>query len=180
MPHPARAALFAELDRLGIETVTREHDAVFTVEESHELKAQWPGGHTKNLFLTDRKGTVLLISAKDDTEVPLKTLHKHLDCKRLSFGNGELMQDMLGVTPGSVTAFALINAQKHAKAEPRLRFCLDGALLSHDPVHFHPLENTATTAISPQDLIRFAQACGFEPEILDFAAMTGGSAPGEA
>lgn len=162
----SRADLFARFDTLSIETRTYEHEAVFRVEQGRDMKRQWPGGHSKNLFLKDKKGTIILISAKDDTDIPLKQLHKPLDCGRLSFGSPELLLDILGVTPGSVTAFALIN-----DTERRVRFFLDAALMACDPVHFHPLHNTATTAIAPKDLIRFAEDTGHSPSIMDFAAL---------
>ncbi|MFP3944867.1 MAG: prolyl-tRNA synthetase associated domain-containing protein [Alphaproteobacteria bacterium] len=168
-----RADLFAFLDRLGIETETHEHPPIYTVEEGRPLKAGLPpGGHTKNLFLKDKKGVLLLISAKDDTDVPLKGLHRHLDCGRLSFGNAGLLREALGVTPGSVTAFALLN-----DSQGRVRFILDAALTRPERIYFHPLENTASTSIAPAGLIRFAEACGHRPEIFDFAAL-GAQAPG--
>jgi Ala-tRNA(Pro) deacylase len=162
----SRADLFAFLHDLGIATETFGHPPIFTVEEGRPLKAGLPpGGHSKNLFLKDKKGALLLISAKDDTEVPLKGLHRHLDCGRLSFGNAALLEEALGVTPGSVTAFALINDSAR-----RVRFILDAAMLRPERIYFHPLENTASTAIAPADLVRFAQACGHAPEIVDFTA----------
>jgi len=163
----SRADLFAFLERLGIETETHEHRPIFTVEEGRPLKAGLPpGGHTKNLFLKDRKGALLLISARDDTQVPLKQLHRHLECGRLSFGNAQLLQEVLGVAPGSVTAFALLN-----DTERQVRFILDAALLRPGRIYFHPLENTASTAIAPDGLIRFAEACGHRPEIFDFTRL---------
>jgi len=164
---PARIALFARFEALGIAHRTYEHDPIFTVEEGAHLKAQWPGGHSKNLFLKDKKGRLVLISAKDETEVPLKHLHHHLDVGRLSFANAALMEEVLGVTPGAVTIFALMNAA----ASQLTHVILDAALMACGPVHFHPLENTATTAISPQDLLRFVADCGFEPQIVDFSAL---------
>ena len=162
-----RAALFARLDELGIAHHTYEHEPIFTVEQGKHLKAQWPGGHSKNLFLKDKKGRFVLISAKDETEIPLKQLHHHLGLGRLSFGSAELMEEVLGVTPGSVTFFALMN-----EGATRLsHVILDAALIACNPVHFHPLENSATTAVAPGDLVKFARAYGVEPQIMDFAAL---------
>ena len=166
---PARAALFARFDALGIAHTTYEHGPVFTVKEGAHLKAHWPGGHSKNLFLKDKKGRLVLISAKDQTKVPLKRLHHHLDVGRLSFGSAALMEEVLGVSPGAVTIFALMNEA----AKQLSHIILDAALMACDPVHFHPLENTATTAISPQDLMRFIADCGFEPRIMDFSVLPG-------
>ena len=147
-----------------IQTATVDHKAVFTVEESQTIKADMPGGHTKNLFLKDKKGVVILISARDETVIDLKTLHKHLGCGRLSFGKPELLLERLGVTSGSVTAFALIN-----DPDASVRFIIDAALMAMSPINFHPLENTATTAITPEDFLKFARACGHEPQIVDFS-----------
>lgn len=161
-----RQDLFDRLDRLGIAHNTVEHPPVFTVEEGQDIKASLPGGHTKNLFLADKKGQIILVSALGETQVPVNRLHRHLGCGRLSFGKPDLMEAVLGVTPGSVTAFALINDR-----QGRVRFVLDAALTRHDPVNFHPLSNDATTAVSCQDLLRFAEATGHEAEIVDFDAL---------
>lgn len=176
-----RQDLMTFLEGLGLATVTHEHAAVFTVAQSEGIKTAMPGGHTKNLFLKDKKGALILISALAETRIALKDLHRRLGCGRLSFGKPELLEDVLGVTPGSVTGFALINDQPvndptgatsgppmGATSGPRVRFLIDAALMAHDPINFHPLENTATTAISPDDFLTFARACGHEPEIIAF------------
>ncbi len=163
-----RQDLMVFLDRLGLAVVTHEHAAVFTVAESEGIKTAMPGGHTKNLFLKDKKGALILISALAETTIALKDLHRRLGCGRLSFGKPELLEEVLGVTPGSVTGFALINDQAGKTSGPRVRFLIDAALMAHDPINFHPLENTATTAISPEDFLTFARACGHEPEIIGF------------
>ena len=158
--------LFARFDALGLVHETRQHEAFFTVDEGRDLKASMPGGHTKNLFMKDKSGALVLISAHAESDLPLNKLHRALGTKRLSFGSAELMQDMLGVTPGSVTAFALIN-----DPEGHVRFVVDAALMAHDVLNFHPLINTATTAISRADFIRFVEATGHELEVIDFTAL---------
>lgn len=168
MPAPAsRADLFARLDGLDIAHRTVEHKAVFTVDESRDIKAQWPGGHSKNLFLKDKADRLFLAVALGETRVDLVALGKKLGSKgRLSFGSPELMTATLGVIPGAVTPFALMN--ESAKAIETV--IVDTALLACDPVWFHPLENTASTAISPGDFLKFLRACGFEPLILSLEA----------
>jgi Ala-tRNA(Pro) deacylase len=161
-----RADLIAFLDAQGLAHSTLDHPAVFRVGEGDEIKAALPGGHTKNLFLKDAKGQVWLISALGETVIDLKTLHRVIGSARLSFGSPALMEETLGVTPGSVTAFGLIN-----DAERRVRFVLDADLARADPVNFHPLENTATTAVSQEGFRRFLAALGIEPLIVDFDAM---------
>ena len=152
-----RAELFAVLEGLGIETRTVNHRAVFTVEEGRDLKRQMPGGHSKNLFLKDKKGALYLAVAHADTRVDLVGLGKALGAKgRFSFGKPELMSKTLGVIPGAVTPFALVNPSAQALAG----IVLDSALMGFDPVWFHPLENTASTAISPENLREFLKASG--------------------
>ncbi|WP_319412334.1 prolyl-tRNA synthetase associated domain-containing protein [uncultured Cohaesibacter sp.] len=158
----SRQELLDFLESLEIETVTHEHAAVFTVSESHKIKQDLPGGHTKNLFLKDKKGKMVLVVCLNDTEVDLKSFHKKYDCGRMSFGNAELLWNHLGVRPGSVTPFALINDKDtHA-----VNLVLDANLMRKELVNFHPLENTATTAISRDGLLRFLAATGHEPTIL--------------
>ncbi|MEM1152323.1 MAG: prolyl-tRNA synthetase associated domain-containing protein [Pseudomonadota bacterium] len=158
--------LFAWLDARGIFHTTHWHDATFTVEEGRDLKAALPGGHTKNLFMTNKDGDLILISAHADSDLPLNKLHRALGVKRLSFGKPDVMERVLGVRPGSVTAFALINDSAH-----RVRFVLDAALMAHDPLNFHPLVNTATTAISRMDFERFLGETGHGFNVIDFSEL---------
>ena len=158
----SRDDLFHRLDALGIKTRTIEHEPVFTVAQSEKIECELPGGHTKNLFLRDKKGRLFLVVAEGRTTVDLKSLHTKLDCGRLSFGNAELLMDTLGVPPGSVTALALIN-----DAGARVSVVLDARLMAHDTVNCHPLTNTATTNIARDDLLRFIRSTGHEPRILD-------------
>ena len=165
-----RADLFAYLDRLALAHRTVDHQPIFTVEEGRDLKKDLPGGHSKNLFLKDKKGVLTLAVALGDTQVDLIGLGKAIGAKgRLSFGKPELMTATLGVIPGAVTPFALINADPESLAQ----VILDESLFDHDPVWFHPLENNASTAISPKDLLVFIESCGFTPQILDLSAPLG-------
>jgi Ala-tRNA(Pro) deacylase len=157
-------ALFAFLDRLGIAHHTLEHAPVFRVEEGAEIKAALPGGHTKNLFLKDAKDRLWLISALGETRIDLKALPGVIGSARLSFGSAELMGQVLGVTPGSVTAFGLVN-----DTQRRVTFVLDAALLASDPVNFHPLTNAATTAVSRAGFLAFLAALGVTPIVVDFS-----------
>jgi Ala-tRNA(Pro) deacylase len=156
-----RQDLLARLARLGIETETVEHPAVFTVAESSELERRIPGGHTKNLFLKDRKDRLFLVVALGHARIDLKTLHKGLGCERLSFGRPELLMQVLGVPPGSVTPFALIN-----DTAGRVTVILDADMMRYERLNYHPLANTATTNIARDDLVRFIRSCGHEPRTL--------------
>jgi len=162
-----RAGLFAFLDAQGIAHSTLDHPAVFRVGDGDEIKASLPGGHTKNLFLKDSKDQLWLISALGETTIDLKRLPAVIGSGRLSFGNPDLMKETLGVTPGSVTALGLINDTQH-----RVRFVLDAALGKADPVNFHPLTNTATTALSQAGFRKFLSALGIEPLIVDFDSLS--------
>jgi Ala-tRNA(Pro) deacylase len=161
-----RADLLAFLDRIGVEAVTHDHPAVFRVGEGEDVKAGIDGAHTKNLFLKDARGQLWLISAQDRTQIDLKRLHTVIGSGRLSFGNEALMVETLGVTPGSVTAFGLINDR-----DRRVRFVLDRRLAEAAKLNFHPLENTATTTVTQDGFRRFLQAIGVSPAVVDFAAM---------
>lgn len=160
----SRAGLFARLAELGIASKTVEHPPAFTVEDSTGSARDLPGGHTKNLFLKDEEGQLVLVIAEVSTRVDLKHLAKTLRMGRFSFGKPELLYEVLGVPPGSVTAFAVIN-----DAARRVRVVFDTALMGHDSVNCHPLENTATTNIARQDVLRFIRACGHEPRIIPLA-----------
>lgn len=157
--------LFARFDALGIRHATTRHRPVFTVEEGRDLKQQMPGGHSKNLFLKDKKGALFLLCALGDTAIDLNAVSKLIGAARFSFGSAELLQQHLGVTPGAVTIFGLIN-----DPERKVRLLLDEGFFAHDLVNFHPLRNDATTAISPADLLKFLAALGREPVRIAFDA----------
>jgi Ala-tRNA(Pro) deacylase len=161
------ADLYAFLDAHGVAQTTLEHPAVVRVDEGQEIKAALPGGHTKNLFLKDGKDQLWLICALGETQIDLKRLPPVIGSARLSFGSAELMQQVLGVTPGSVTLFALIN-----DTGKQVRLVLDAALLEPEPINFHPLTNTATTAISQSGLRTFLKALDIRPQVVDFERLT--------
>jgi Ala-tRNA(Pro) deacylase len=153
--------LFALLDKLGIAHTTVSHPPLFTVEQSQALRGTIPGGHTKNLFLRDKKGALFLVTALEDAAIELKSLHRRLGASgRFSFGSAELMRETLGIEPGAVTPFAAMNDH-----ERRVTVVLDAALLRHDPINCHPLVNTMTTSIGRADLVRFLEGTGHPPRI---------------
>lgn len=169
-------ALLRRLDDLGIAHRTHRHPPLFTVEESKALRGQLPGGHCKNLFLKDKRDRLWLVVALEDTPVDLKALARHFGAGRFTFGKPELLLEVLGVTPGSVTPFALAN-----DPDGRVTVVLDAAMLAVDPLNYHPLTNEATTTVATADFRRFVAACGHEPVVLDLAAIArAGSAPGVA
>ena len=168
MSEPAfdRDRLLAWFAEKGVNHRTRHHPAVFRVEEGLELKAALPGAHTKNLFLKDHKGRLWLISARQDTVIDLKRAAAVMGSGRLSFGNETLMWETLGVRPGSVTALGLIN-----DIDRRVTFVLDQRLWDADIVNFHPLTNTATTALNQSAFRRVLALLGREPVAVDFEAL---------
>ena len=153
--------LFQRLEALGIETVTHHHPPVFTVEESKQLCDSLPGGHHKNLFLRDKQKRNWLVVAPQDLEVDLKSLPDRIGSGRLSFGSADRLMEFLGVLPGSVTPFALINDPGQA-----VNVVLDAGMLEVSPLNYHPLVNTMTTAIAPDDLLAFIADCGHQPAIV--------------
>jgi Ala-tRNA(Pro) deacylase len=161
--------LFHRLDGLGIAHRTYRHPPVFTVAEAAALRGELPGGHCKSLFLKDKKGGLWLVVALEERRIDLKHLAAALGAPRFSFGSAELLYEVLGVTPGSVTPFALAN-----DAGQLVRVVLDKGMLAHDPLNYHPLENDRTTTIAPNDLLRFIAACGHCPLIVDLAPPAAG------
>lgn len=164
MTSPQRQRLMDRLAELGLACRTVEHPPVFTVEDSGELYETIPGGHTKNLFLKDAKGQLFLIVAHHGTRVDLKKLPPVIGSARLSFGRAELLGEVLGVNPGSVTAFALMNDRVG-----HVRVVIDQNLMAFETINLHPMENSATTSIAREDLLRFIRAAGHTPLI---AALT--------
>jgi Ala-tRNA(Pro) deacylase len=157
--------LFAALDTLGIAHATVTHPPLFTVEQSQALRGQIPGGHTKNLFLKDKKGALFLVVAPEEATIELKSLHHKLEAGRFSFGSAELLREVLGVEPGSVTPLAAINDTAR-----RVSVILDAGLMKHATLNCHPLVNTMTTSLAAADLVRFLEATGHPPRIVAVAA----------
>ena len=156
-----RDDLFARFAALGIETTTKQHAPVFTVEEARALRGEIPGGHCKNLFLKDDKGNLWLIVCLEEAQIDLKAAPDRIGSRRLSFGKPDLLREVLGVEPGSVTPFGLIN-----DTGKRVSVVLDAAMMDHELLNYHPLENTATTTIRSADLVVFIRSCGHEPRIV--------------
>lgn len=155
--------VLALLERHGVPHRTVAHEAVFTVAQSQAIELDLPGGHTKNLFLKDKKGKIFLVTAEAHARIDLKRLHVPLGASsRLSFGSSELLRETLGVEPGSVTPLALANDRAG-----RVRFFLDRALLAFDPINVHPLVNTLTSAIPREALLAFLAAIDHAPTIVD-------------
>jgi Ala-tRNA(Pro) deacylase len=162
-PAPATPEeLLRRLEELGIETTTHDHPPLLTVEDSKALRGDLLGGHCKNLFLKDKKDRYWLVVTLEDRKVDIKALDRLLGASRLSFASPERLWQVLGVLPGSVTPFALINDREH-----KVQVVLDQAMMREDLLNYHPLVNTRTTAIRSSDLLRFIEACGHRPATLN-------------
>jgi Ala-tRNA(Pro) deacylase len=154
--------LFARFDALDIHTRTIQHMAVFTVEESKAHRGELDGGHTKNLFLRNKKGKMWLVVCPEDLAVYLKALADKLGAGRFSFASPERLMKYLGVIPGAVTPFGIINdTGNHVKV------VIDRTALEKEPLNFHPLDNAMTTAIAANDLLKFLEAEGHAAEIVE-------------
>ena len=157
--------LFARLDALGVAHQTIEHPPLFTVEDSQNLRGEIPGGHTKNLFVKDKKGRLFLLVLGEETVVDLKRVHEKIGGQgRVSFGSAELLEEVWGVKPGAVTPFGAINDH-----DGQVTVVLDAALMAEGRLNFHPLVNTRTTGLASGDLITFLRATGHEPVIVALA-----------
>lgn len=162
-PAPATPdELFAFLKQLGVETRTVEHAPVFTVEEARRLRGDLPGAHSKSLFLRNKKGRMWLVVTFEDKALDLKELAHRLGAGRFSFGSADRLMRYLGVIPGAVSPFGVINDREGA-----VEVVLDRVMLEVDPLNFHPLDNARTTAIAATDLQRFLVATGHEPVLVD-------------
>jgi Ala-tRNA(Pro) deacylase len=161
MPPVSPSDLFAYLDSLDIRHKTVQHRPAFTVEDLDELLGQVAGGHAKNLFLRDKKGTLYLVVALKDAVIELKSLHRVLGAfGRFSFAAADTMREVLGVEPGSVTPFAVINDKAG-----QVTVVLDAGMMAHPVLNFHPLVNTATTTVARADLVKFLESTGHVPRI---------------
>lgn len=140
-----------------------EHEAAYTVDDSRELRGTIPGVHTKNLFLKDKKGRLFLVTAPEEADLDLKTIHTALGGRgRVSFASAELMTRHLGVTPGSVTPLALINDDERA-----VTCVFHKAVMGADIVNVHPLRNTATVSLPGSALIAILTDAGHPPMVLE-------------
>lgn len=162
------ALVLGFLDELGLPHRTVRHPPAHTVEEAKQLRGDLPGGHAKNLFLKSKRDEYVLAVVQEDATVDVQALAKVCGTGRLSFARPERVEEWLGVRPGAVTPFALLNAARHPNRE-QLQVVVDQTLLDHATVWFHPLHNAATTGIASADLVRFIEACGWTPRAHRFA-----------
>lgn len=162
--------LFDTLDAMGIGHSTVDHPPLYTVEQSKRLRGDLPGAHSKNLFLRNKKGQMWLVTCLEHRQFDLKSLSHHIGTRGLSFCSPQRLMQYLGVIPGAVTPFAVIN-----DVDSVVQVVLDAALLDIDPLNFHPLDNSKTTAIAPDDLIKFLQAINHSPQFVNFEESMVGS-----
>ena len=154
--------LFDRFDALNIKTTTHRHAPAFTVEDARQMRGKIPGGHCKNLFLKDKKGALWLIVCLEDARINLKTAPAKIGSARLSFGKPELLMETMGLVPGSVSPFGLINDEANA-----VNVVLEQKMMQNEQLNYHPLSNDATTTIATDDLVRFIKSCGHRVQIVD-------------
>lgn len=147
--------LFSLFDRLDIRAVTHRHEPAFTVEEGNRVWGSIAGVHCKNLFLKDAKARLWLVVAPTERQIDLKALPGKIGAARLSFGAAPLLFEVLGIEPGSVTPFAVINDPGH-----RVTVVLDAWMMGQERVNYHPLRNDMTTTLTPAELSRFLAHTG--------------------
>jgi Ala-tRNA(Pro) deacylase len=154
--------LIAYLTALNVKTTSVDHPPLHTVEDSQALRGDIPGGHTKNLFVKDKKNRLFLLVLGETTAIDLKRVHEKIGAHgRVSFGSAELLEEVWGVKPGAVTPFGAINDES-----AKVRVVLDDAMMRHERLNFHPLVNTRTTGLASADLIKFLRATGHEPLVV--------------
>lgn len=156
--------LFRILDTLGIVYKLYRHDPIFTVAEGEHLKREIPGTHCRNLFLADKKKVMYLVVAANETPVDLKALEAKLGSARLSFGSAERLWTYLGIRPGSVCPFTLLNDKAH-----QVNLVLDARMMEAELVCYHPLDNAMTIALTPADLMKFFEYTGHAPRLLELS-----------
>jgi Ala-tRNA(Pro) deacylase len=162
-PDTIEAPLLARLAELEISVKIHRHPALHTVAQSQALRGAMPGGHIKNLFLRDKNRNKWLVTVPEDAQVDLKALRHVIGASgNLSFGNADLLVECLGVEPGSVTPFAVMN-----DTAGDVTMVLANGVLEQDPINAHPLHNEATAAITRDDLLHFLKACGHPAEIIE-------------
>ena len=155
--------VLARLADLSIDSVTYDHPPLFTVEDSKAYRGPIPGCHCKNLFLRGKKKSQMwLLSCREDLSVNLKEIGAKLGGQRLSFGSPERLLMYLGVRPGAVSPFALINDPNQS-----VDVILDKGMMLLSPLNFHPITNEKTTSISPGNLMKYIKSCGHQPKIMD-------------
>jgi Ala-tRNA(Pro) deacylase len=156
--------LYARLGSLGVAYDIHEHPPIFTVAEGEHLKENIPGVHCRNLFIRDKKERMFLVVVPNETKIDLKKLPALLGCDRISFGSADRLWRHLGVRPGSVCPFAIINDKNND-----VQIVLDARMMEAARVNYHPLRNHLTIGLAPAGLLRFIESCGHAPRIIDLA-----------
>jgi Ala-tRNA(Pro) deacylase len=158
--------VLTRLNQLNIEHKIYYHEPLFTVDQAVAMSSLILGAQCKNLFLKDSKNNFYLLVAVHNTEIMLKKLSKFLKAPELRFADAQLLKQYLSVEPGSVTPFGLVS-----DSEQKITVILDANLFSYDLVGFHPLENTATLVLAPDDLKKFVELCGNRHMIVNFSSI---------
>ena len=156
--------LLDKLTSVDISFTTHTHPPLRTVEDAKAFRGDLPGVHIKNLYLRDRKKRNFLVVMHEDQQVDLKSFGGQVGSDRLSFGSADRLFEILGVRPGAVSPFTLINDPEH-----KVQLILDGDLADQSCLYAHPLVNDMTLGLSGADLLRFTVYTGHQPQLLSFA-----------
>ena len=156
--------LIQYLDKLGIEYKIFDHDPIFTVAEGEHLKANIPGVHCRNLYMRDKKKNNYLLVLANETEVDLKKLSDLFESGRLSFGSSDRLWEHLGIRPGSVNPFTIMN-----DTNDKVRLFLDADMMDAEIVNYHPMDNAQTISLKPSDLIKFIESLYHNYTIIDLS-----------
>ncbi len=142
--------LFELLSVKNIDYQIHDHKPLFTVQDSENLRGSIKGAHTKNLFLKNKKNKFFLFSCDEKAKVDLKKFSKSIDAKNLSFANEHYLKQYLGIKPGSVSPYSLLNDKNNV-----VDFYLDEKLYDSEIINYHPLINTTTISVKTSKLIDF-------------------------
>ena len=157
-------ALLNTLKKMNISYDLHHHEAVYTVAQSQKVDANIPGTHCRNLFLRDRKKKNYLLVLPINVEIDLKKLPDALNSHRLSFGSDDRLWEYLGVRSGSVCPFCIVN-----DTENQVEIFLEKSMMAQEKVNYHPMLNTMTVSLKPDDLLKFIESTGHKAHIIDLS-----------
>jgi Ala-tRNA(Pro) deacylase len=156
--------IYEILTSLGIVYKKYQHTAVFTVAEAEKVDAEIEGGKTKNLLLRNgNKQKYYLVIVEASRRVDMKMLSAKLGEKRLSFASPDELFAKLGLTPGSVSPFGLLNNDDND-----VIVIVDKDLLEYEQLGFHPNKNTESLVISIESFQKFLVWTGNVVKYVDF------------
>ena len=160
--HTERERLLAFLTDAGIDAPIVPYPAHTSIEEGKRLRGDLAGTFTKNLLLRDKKGRLFFVTAFENTDIDLKTLHARIGARgRLGFAATDVMVEKLHVEPGTATPLGLMN-----DTDATITLVVDDALGDAEQLNFHPMTHTESIGLTWPQFRTFLAACGREPLIV--------------